>query len=119
MCVHVHARARVHVLVCVRGEGTYCTGLLMRVRVRESVRVRTCSGPEELCAMLCKSLCQCVCKYVRVRESVRARACRATTGPDSPWVRERSCGAWLCGQAKKGGLRMGWLFAKMAVTRAL
>ena len=73
----------------------------------------------EVCAVLCKSLCEC--KQVRMRESVQARACRATTGPDSPCCQEAPCSVWLCARAEEDELRMGWLmlFAKMVVIHAL
>ena len=117
MCVPVCARVRVHVLVCVRVEGSYGSA---DAGAREG---KACGFARAVVGGACRAVQVAVRVRVRVRvrESVRARACRATTGPDSRWCQETPCGAWVCGQAEEGGLRMGWLvaFAKMAVICAL
>ena len=59
MCVPVCARVRVHVLVCVRGEGSYQPAdASARAGKRAGLHVQWL----EVHAVLCESLCECVCE---------------------------------------------------------
>ena len=60
MCVPVCARVRVHVLVYVRGEGSYGpAGASARAGKRAGSHVQW----SEVRVVLCKSLCECACEY--------------------------------------------------------
>ena len=103
----VYARLCVHVLGCVRVEGSYGPAA---ASARAGKRAGSHVQWSEVCAMLCESLCECACEW---RAGKCAVSCvQRTTGPDLPWCQETPCGAWLCGPAEE-------IFAKIAVIRAL